>query len=114
MEKAKTVSRSVTQQRTVEQIVSSPAAKVVEPVPKMMVQLVDVPQTVSRGRIQQRADERMDDPLVPKVLQELVEKGIAERFVVQSADVTDCPADPGQASTSSMRWGLTFAKKLWR
>ena len=37
----------------------------------------------------------MDDPPVPKVLEELVEKGIAESFVVQIADVTDCPADPG-------------------
>ena len=56
MEKAKTVSRTVIQQRTVEQIVSSPAAKGVELVPKMTVQLVDVPQTVSRARIRQRAD----------------------------------------------------------
>ena len=83
MEKAKTVSRSVIQQRTVEQIVTSRAATVVELVPKMMVQLVDVPQTVSRGRIQQRADERMDDPPVSKVLEELVEKGIAEQGKVR-------------------------------
>ena len=45
--------------------------------------------TVSRGRIRQRADERMDDLPAPKVLEELVEKGIAERFVVQIADATD-------------------------
>ena len=68
MEKGKTVSRTVIQQRTVEQIVGSPAAKVVELVPQMIVQLVDVPQTVSWGRIRQRADERINDPPVPKVV----------------------------------------------
>ena len=66
MEKAKTVSRSVIQQRTVEQIVSSPAAKVVELVPQMIVQLVDVPQTVSRGR-SQRVDEQIVDRIFRSV-----------------------------------------------
>ena len=90
------MSRTVIQQRTVEQIVGSPAAKVVELVPQIIVQLVGVPQTVSRGRTWQRVDEQIDDPPVPKVLEELVEKGIAERFVVQIADVTDCLADLGR------------------
>ena len=90
------LSRSVIQQQTVEQTVGFPVATVVDSVPQMMVPLAKVPQTVPRDRIQQRADERMDDFPVLKVPEELVEKDIVDRIVVQIADVTDCPADPGR------------------
>ena len=84
MEKANTVSRSVIQQRTVEQIVGFPVAKVCR---KMTVQLVEVPQNVPRDIFRQRADERIHDTPVLKVLEELVEKGILVRIVEQIADV---------------------------
>ena len=87
VEKAKTVSRSVIQQRTVEQIVDLPVAKVVELVPQMVVQLVDVPKTLSRDRIRQRADERIDDIPVPKVLEARVEERILDCMVEQIAEV---------------------------
>ena len=48
VEKAKTVSRSVIQQRTVEQIVGLLVAKVVDSAPQMVVQLVQVRKTPSR------------------------------------------------------------------
>ena len=45
------MSRSIIQQRIVERIVGFPVAKVVELVPQMMVQLVEVPQNVSRQQL---------------------------------------------------------------
>ena len=55
---AKIASRSEVQHRSVEQIVDTPVAKVVEPVPHMIQQFVEVPKTVSRGRIQLRGEDR--------------------------------------------------------
>ena len=84
VEKAKTVSRSVIQQRTVEQIVGLPVAKVV--VPQKGKLWVDAPKTMSRDRIQRRADERDDIP-VSKVLEARMEKRILECIVEQIAEV---------------------------
>ena len=55
-------------------------------VPQMIVQVVEVPQNVSRDRIRQRTDERMDGTPVLKVLVGLVES-ILERILEPIADV---------------------------
>ena len=53
--------------------------------------LVDVPKTVSRDRIEQRADEQIVDMAIPRGVEELVE--VLELIVEQIVDVPDSSFD---------------------
>ena len=77
MEKAKTLSRSVTQQQTVEQIVGFPPWRRWWSFCRKW-----------KCSWWKRADERIDDAPVLTVLEKLVEKGILERIVEQIGDMS--------------------------